>query len=63
MNIMDAFNRESLAIEVNTSLPLLKVIRVLGRLIELRGYLGNIRCDNGHEFIRHSLNNAALTKK
>jgi len=55
LNIIDDFNRESLAIEVDTSLPSLRVIRVLNRLIEQRGKPVNIRTDNGHEFISHKL--------
>jgi putative transposase len=55
LNIMDDFNRESLAIEVDSSLPSLRVIRVLERLIAERGCPANIRCDNGPEFISHQL--------
>lgn len=55
LNIIDDFNRESLAIEVDTSLPALRVIRVLERLIAHRGCPANIRCDNGPEFISHVL--------
>jgi putative transposase len=55
LNIIDDFNRESLAIEVDTSLPSLRVIRVLERLITQRGCPANIRCDNGPEFISHKL--------
>lgn len=54
-NVIDDFNRESLAIEADTSLPTLRVIRVLERLIEERGVPANIRCDNGPEFISHKL--------
>ena len=54
-NVIDDFNRESLAIEVDTSLPSLRVIRVLERLILQRGKPANIRCDNGPEFISHKL--------
>jgi putative transposase len=54
-NVMDDFNRESLAIEVDTSLPSLRVIRVLEKLITERGCPANIRCDNGPEFISHKL--------
>lgn len=55
LNIIDDFNRESLAMEVDTSLPSLRVIRVLDRLIAERGCPSNIRCDNGPEFISHRL--------
>lgn len=55
LNILDDFNRESLAMEVDTSLPCLRVIRVLEKLIAERGYPSNIRCDNGPEFISHKL--------
>jgi putative transposase len=54
-NVLDDFNRESLAIEVDTSLPSLRVIRVLEKLIAERGCPANIRCDNGPEFISHKL--------
>lgn len=54
-NVIDDFNRESLAIEADTSLPSLRVIRVLENLIAQRGKPANIRCDNGPEFISHKL--------
>jgi len=54
-NVIDDFNRESLAIEVDTSLPAMRVIRVLERLVAERGCPANIRCDNGPEFISHKL--------
>jgi putative transposase len=53
--VIDDFNRESLAIEVDTSLPSLRVIRVLNRIIDKRGKPANIRSDNGPEFISHQL--------
>lgn len=36
LNVIDDYNRESLAIEVDTSLPSLRVVRVLTRLINQR---------------------------
>jgi len=54
-NVLDDFNRESLAIEVDTSLPSLRVIRVLNRIIAQRGKPANLRSDNGPEFISHHL--------
>jgi putative transposase len=54
-NVLDDFNRESLAIEVDTSMPSLRVIRVLNRIIEQRGKPTTLRSDNGPEFISHLL--------
>ena len=53
LNIIDDFNRESLQIEVDTSLPALRVQRVLDSIVAQRGLPGNIRSDNGPEFISH----------
>jgi putative transposase len=55
LNVLDDFNRESLAIEADTSLPCLRVIRALERLLKQRGKPSNIRTDNGPEFISHKL--------
>jgi len=55
LNIIDDHNRESLAIEIDTSLPALRVIRTLQRLIELRTKPQSIRVDNGPEFISDKL--------
>lgn len=55
LNIIDDYNRESLYIEVDTSLPSLRVVRVLQRLLEDRGKPESIRVDNGPEFISDRL--------
>lgn len=55
LNVIDDFNRESLAIEIDTSLPSRRVIRVLNRIIAQRGKPAGIRTDNGPEFICHLL--------
>lgn len=55
LNVIDDFNREVLWIETDTSLPTLRVIRVLEALKELRGLPSMIRVDNGPEFISHQL--------
>jgi putative transposase len=51
LNILDDYNRESLAMEIDTSLPSLRVIRVLEQLKDWRGLPRMIRVDNGPEFI------------
>jgi putative transposase len=51
LNVIDDYNRESLAIEIDTSLPALRVIRTLNQLIENRAKPKTIRVDNGPEFI------------
>jgi putative transposase len=55
LKIMDDYNRESLAVEVDTSLSATRVIRVLERLVEFRGAPQSIRVDNGPEFISERL--------
>lgn len=47
LNIVDDYTRECLAIEVDTSLPGLRVAQVLQRLAELRGLPKSITVDNG----------------
>lgn len=54
-NVIDDFNREGLAIEVDFSLPAERVIRALDQVIEWRGKPLHIRCDNGPEYISHLL--------
>lgn len=50
LSVVDAFTRECLALEADTSLGSGRVIRVLERLIEERGVPENVRSDNGPEF-------------
>jgi len=50
-NLLDDFNREALAIEVDLSLPTARVVRVLERVVAWRGYPRKIRMDNGPELI------------
>jgi putative transposase len=55
LNIVDNFTRESLAIEVDVSLPGLRVTRVLDQLAEMRGLPKSIVMDNGPEFTGREL--------
>lgn len=55
LNLIDDYNREALAIEVDTSLPCPRVVRVLERVAQWRGYPQRIRIDNGPEFISTAL--------
>ncbi len=48
-NVIDDYNREALAIEVDLNLPAQRIIRVLERLAAWRGYPAKIRMDNGPE--------------
>ena len=48
---MDDFNREGLGIEVDFSLPAMRVVRSLNRIIEWRGKPATIRVDNGPEYV------------
>lgn len=63
LNVLDDYNREVLAIEVDTSLPSLRVQRVLNRLIDERAAPSVIRVDNGPEFISHILQQWCDDKK
>ncbi len=51
-NVVDDYNREALAIEVDTNLPAGRVVRVLNRIAEERCcYPEKLRMDNGPEFV------------
>ena len=49
LNVIDEGNREVLGIEVATSIPAQRVIRVMEQLIEMYGKPGALRLDNGSE--------------
>lgn len=55
LNVVDDYTRECLAIEVDTSLPGLRVAQVLDRLAEMRGLPRSITVDNGPEFAGRAL--------
>jgi putative transposase len=50
LNLMDGYTREALRIEPDTSLPGLRVVRILESLRERRGTPAAIQVDNGTEF-------------
>ena len=58
-NLIDDYNRECLAIDVDLSMPALRVIRSLEQVIEWRGKPAALRCDNGPEYISGALVNWA----
>ncbi len=50
LNLMDGYTREALRVEPDTSLPGLRVVRILDSLRERRGTPTAIQVDNGTEF-------------
>ena len=59
LNVIDDFNREALAIDIDLSLPAERVVRSLDQVIEWRGKPASIRSDNGPEYISSTLTNWA----
>ena len=55
LTIVDEYSRECPAIEVDTSLPGLRVLRVLQRMAETCGLPTEIRVDHGPEFVSRSV--------
>lgn len=56
LSVLDAYTRECLALEMDTSFASRRVTRVLERLITERGRPESLRCDNGPEMTsRHFL--------
>ena len=55
LNVIDDYNRQLLWIETDTSLPDLRVLRVLKQLAESRGLPQMIRVDNGPEYVSRKL--------
>jgi putative transposase len=55
LNIVDDYTREGLAIEVDTSLGGVRVVRVLEELKQRRGLPPQIRSDNGPEFVSRAV--------
>jgi putative transposase len=55
LTVIDEYTRESLAIEVDTSLPAVRVIRILEQLNEGRGRPEEILVDHGPEFVSRAM--------
>lgn len=55
LNMLDEGNREGLAIEIDTSLPSVRVVQVLDQLVALHGAPARLRSDNGPEFLAAAL--------
>ena len=62
LNIVDDYSREAIATEVDTSLPGLRVVRVLERIAETRRLPAMIVCDNGPEFTGRALDSWAYSR-
>ena len=63
LNVLDDFSREALGIEIDYSLPALRVTRLLDRLVERYGKPERLRSDNGPEFISQTLQDWCADKK
>ena len=63
LNVLDDYNREGLAMEVDLSLPTERVIRTLNNIIEWRGKPAKIRCDNGPEYLSQRLQQWAFERQ
>ncbi len=50
-NVVDDYNREALAIEIDLNIPAQRVVRVLDRFVANRGYPLKMRMDNGPELV------------
>ena len=51
-NVVDDFNREALAIEIDLNIPAQRVVRVLGRIVANRGYPLKMRMDTARGWSR-----------
>jgi putative transposase len=62
LNVLDDFNRESLAIEIDYTLPAERVVGVLHQIASIRGCPTYIRVDNRPELISQKLHEWAEKK-
>jgi putative transposase len=61
LNVVDAFNREGLASEVDTTLPAARVVQVLDEIALSCGYPQRVTVDNGPEFRSRAVDAWAYT--
>lgn len=54
-NVVDYFNREALAIEIDLNIPAQRVVWMLDRIVANRGYPLKLRMDNGPERVSLTL--------
>lgn len=54
LNIIDDYNREALAMEVDTSINAKRVVRILNRICQDRSLPREVRVDNGPEFLSNA---------
>jgi putative transposase len=60
LNVVDEANRKGLAIEVGTSIPAARVVRVMEQLDEMYGLPSTVRVDNGPEFLAEAFQSWCL---
>jgi putative transposase len=63
LSVVDAYTRECLALEVDTSFASRRVTRVLEEIIQERGLPHSIRCDNGPELTSRQFLAWAIERK
>ena len=61
VNVVDDFNREALAIEIDLNILAPRVVRVPDRVVANRGHPLKMRMDNGPELISRALAQQAET--
>jgi putative transposase len=62
LNIVDDYSREAVATEIDTSLPGLRVVRVLDAVAQTRPLPAMLVCDNGPEFTGRALDAWAYSR-
>jgi len=55
LNIIDDYRREALHMEIDTSIPSARLVRILNQIKSYRGTPDTLRSDNGPEFISNKL--------